>query len=75
MAGGLVTEAEVQQFRASESDGPEFTATSAVDGAPVESHLDSFFGTSGWTRTDALVVLSLAQTVLLLFVAHREVTA
>lgn len=40
------------------------TAETGGGGATVESHLDSFFEGSQWTREDVLLLLTVVQTVL-----------
>lgn len=42
-------------------------------GGSGESHLDSFFAGSGWTREDLELVLQLASTAILLYWAYKEV--
>jgi hypothetical protein len=56
---------------------PSATATDSQQASveqSVESHLDSFFNGSRWTRTDVLVMLAVVQTLLLGYVTWKEVT-
>jgi hypothetical protein len=54
---GLATTQQVPQTTAADSGG---------SGGSVESHLDSFFEESGWTRDDLILVLLVIQTAVLL---------
>lgn len=61
---GLIGDAEGGE-RASTTGGDHaFSTTDA--GSSAESHLDSFFAGSGWTREDLMLVLMLVQAGLLL---------
>ncbi len=66
---GLVPEAEAAES-ASTTGGDQAFSTTSTDNTGVqgstESHLDSFFAESGWTREDVMLLLMLAQAALLL---------
>lgn len=47
----------------------------SVSTGPVESHLDSFFDGSGWTREDMLVVLTLFELALFAMLVYSEVNS
>lgn len=42
---------------------------------PTESHLDTFFNGSGWTREDVMLLAQIASLVILLYWATTEVNA
>lgn len=79
--GGLATEAasaSTPTEAMQQTDSPDYVAQDsepapAQSGGSVESHLDSFFAGSGWTRRDVELVLQLASTAILLYWAFREV--
>ena len=79
MGGGLVTTTE--HADAGATSGGQVQTDLTGDATPTyttmtgsqASHLDSFIANSGWTREDLVVVLSLAQTLILLYWLKAEV--
>lgn len=65
---GLVPETESENVAT--SGGNQTFSSTSVDNTGVqgstESHLDSFFAESGWTREDVILVLMALQAALLL---------
>ncbi len=63
---GLVPEADAESGSTVGGDHA-FSTTSADTGmqGSTESHLDSFFEGSGWTREDVMLVIALLQAAML----------
>lgn len=83
MSGGLVQPTEQRgeiggenapsdRLLAQTQDAAVTTYTNAGSGAG-ESHLDSFFNTSGWTRQDAITAATLLNTALFVALVYLEV--
>ena len=74
--GGLETETMGgQQVTEPGPTGPEYapTATAATGGVPQQSHLDSFFAGSAWTRDDVSLLLDVAVLLIMVYWAYVEV--
>ena len=56
-------------------NGPQYAATTqgGGGGVPQQSHLDSFFAGSSWTREDVSLVLDVAVLLIMLYWAYAEV--
>ena len=69
---GLIAEQDGGE-NASTTGGDQAFSTTGV-GGPGESHLDSFFQASGWTREDVMLLAVLVQAVILIawFVEVRD---
>lgn len=71
MMSGLVSDGRQTPGVTSVGTGsPEMTTT----GQDVESHLDSFFNRSGWTREDVLVIAASVQIAMWVALLYLEVT-
>ncbi len=74
--GGLETRTDGGQHVAQpDASGPQYApANQAGAGSTVQqSHLDSFFAGTAWTREDVSLVLDVAILVIMLYWAHVEV--
>mgnify|MGYP000049291105 CR=1 FL=1 len=76
MQGGLTaTAAETDgEPGVTTTDGaPEFSTTGVTFSATSESHLDSFFAESGWTRDDVVTAATVLNSVLFIVLVYLEV--
>lgn len=77
MTGGLSAETTGgQQVTQPGPNGPQYTPTNyGTTGVPQQSHLDSLFAGSAWTREDVSLVLDVAILLIMLYWAYVEVGA
>lgn len=77
MSGGLKATAGGNAAGSPTGAGVQYADAPATTnaGMPQQSHLDSFFEGSGWTREDALLVANVCSLLILLYWAQMEVQA
>lgn len=51
---------------------PTYSALGADGSGSLDSHLDSFFQSSGWTRDDVLLLVSVIELALLAYLALND---
>ncbi|WP_435119093.1 hypothetical protein [Halolamina sp. C58] len=75
MTGGLDAETTGGQHVTQPGpNGPQYTTMEqGTGGVPGQSHLDSFFAGSAWTREDVSLLLDVSILLIMLYWAYAEV--